>query len=53
VHYPGRDEGHYLRDRKALPAPSAVIDHRRRHPRFRHRRPGGGLEAEPEGHAAR
>ncbi|MEO7497572.1 MAG: FAD/NAD(P)-binding protein, partial [Massilia sp.] len=26
VHYPGRDEGHYLRDRKALPAPSSVIE---------------------------
>jgi len=26
VHYPGRDEGHYLRDRRALPPPSAVIE---------------------------
>jgi hypothetical protein len=26
VHYPGRDEGHYLRDRRALPPPSQVID---------------------------
>jgi hypothetical protein len=25
VHYVGRDEGHYLRDRKALPPPSQVI----------------------------
>ena len=25
VHYPGRDEGHYLRDRKPLPPPSQVI----------------------------
>jgi hypothetical protein len=26
VHYPGRAEGHFLRDRKALPAPSSVIE---------------------------
>jgi hypothetical protein len=26
VHYPGRDEGHFLRDRKALPAPSEVLE---------------------------
>ncbi|MET0857853.1 MAG: NAD(P)-binding protein [Telluria sp.] len=26
VHYPGRAEGHYLRERGALPAPSKVID---------------------------
>ncbi len=26
VHYPGRDEGHFLRDRKALPAPSLVLE---------------------------
>lgn len=26
VRYPGREEGHYLRDRKALPPPSAVVD---------------------------
>ena len=26
LHYPGRDEGHYLRDGKALPPPSTVID---------------------------
>jgi hypothetical protein len=26
VHYPGRDEGHFLRDRRALPPPSQVID---------------------------
>jgi hypothetical protein len=26
LHYPGRDEGHYLRDRKPLPPPSEVID---------------------------
>lgn len=26
LHYPGRAEGHYLRDRKPLPPPSAVID---------------------------
>jgi phytoene dehydrogenase-like protein len=26
VHYVGRDEGHYLRDRKALPPPSQVIE---------------------------
>ncbi|KQN73188.1 amine oxidase [Duganella sp. Leaf61] len=25
LHYPGRDEGHFLRDRKALPPPSEVI----------------------------
>ena len=25
VHYPGRAEGHYLRDRRALPAPSAQL----------------------------
>jgi hypothetical protein len=25
LHYPGRAEGHYLRDRKALPAPSEVV----------------------------
>ncbi len=26
VHYPGRDEGHYLRDRRAVPPPSEVIE---------------------------
>jgi hypothetical protein len=26
VHYPGRDEGHFLRDRHALPAPSEVLE---------------------------
>ncbi|QYF94147.1 NAD(P)-binding protein [Massilia sp. PAMC28688] len=26
LHYPGRDEGHYLRDRRPLPPPSSVID---------------------------
>jgi len=26
VHYPGREEGHYLRDRKRLPPPSSVIE---------------------------
>lgn len=26
LHYPGRDEGHFLRDRRALPAPGATID---------------------------
>ena len=26
LHYPGRDEGHFLRDRKKLPPPSTVID---------------------------
>ncbi|MGH8853704.1 MAG: NAD(P)-binding protein [Telluria sp.] len=26
LHYPGRAEGHYLRDRGRLPAPSSVID---------------------------
>ncbi|TFW15714.1 NAD(P)/FAD-dependent oxidoreductase [Massilia arenosa] len=26
VHYPGRAEGHYLRDRKPLPPPSTVIE---------------------------
>ncbi|MFL6657499.1 MAG: NAD(P)-binding protein [Massilia sp.] len=26
LHYPGRDEGHYLRDHHALPAPSQVIE---------------------------
>ncbi|GGX83581.1 NAD(P)-binding protein [Massilia dura] len=26
VHHPGRAEGHYLRDRQALPPPSSVID---------------------------
>lgn len=26
VHYPGRAEGHYLRDRKALPPPSKVVE---------------------------
>lgn len=26
LHYPGRDEGHFLRDRKPLPAPSKVIE---------------------------
>ena len=26
LHYPGRDEGHFLRERKPLPPPSAVID---------------------------
>ena len=26
VHYPGRAEGHYLRDRSALPAPSSVLE---------------------------
>jgi hypothetical protein len=26
LHYPGRDEGHFLRARKALPPPSRVID---------------------------
>lgn len=26
VHYPGRAEGHFLRDRKALPPPSTVIE---------------------------
>ena len=26
VHYPGRDEGHFLRDRRRLPPPSRVID---------------------------
>ncbi len=26
VNYPGRDEGHYLRDHRALPPPSSVID---------------------------
>lgn len=26
LHYPGRDEGHFLRDRRALPAPSRVLD---------------------------
>ncbi|MES2322615.1 MAG: NAD(P)-binding protein [Pseudomonadota bacterium] len=26
LHYPGRAEGHYLRDRKQLPAPKRVID---------------------------
>ncbi|NRR32435.1 NAD(P)-binding protein [Oxalobacteraceae bacterium] len=25
LHYPGRDEGHFLRDRHALPAPSKII----------------------------
>ena len=25
VHYPGRDEGHYLRDRRSLPPPSATL----------------------------
>lgn len=25
LHYPGRDEGHFLRDRKALPPPSQVL----------------------------
>ncbi|MBA5636697.1 NAD(P)-binding protein [Duganella sp. LX20W] len=26
VHYPGRDEGHFLRDRRALPPPSEVVE---------------------------
>jgi phytoene dehydrogenase-like protein len=26
VHYPGRDEGHYLRDKSALPPPSATFE---------------------------
>jgi phytoene dehydrogenase-like protein len=26
VHYPGRDEGHFLRDRRRLPPPSRVIE---------------------------
>lgn len=26
LHYPGRDEGHFLRDRRALPAPSRTIE---------------------------
>jgi hypothetical protein len=26
LHYPGRDEGHFLRERRPLPAPSQVID---------------------------
>ncbi|MFL6707638.1 MAG: NAD(P)-binding protein, partial [Massilia sp.] len=26
VHYPGREEGHYLRERSALPPPSHVIE---------------------------
>ena len=26
VHYPGRAEGHYLRDRRKLPAPGSVIE---------------------------
>lgn len=26
LHYPGRDEGHFLRDRKLLPPPSQVIE---------------------------
>ncbi len=26
LHYPGRDEGHFLRERRPLPPPSAVID---------------------------
>jgi hypothetical protein len=26
VRYPGRDEGHYLRDRRSLPPPSSIID---------------------------
>jgi hypothetical protein len=26
LHYPGRDEGHYLRDKKNLPAPTSVIE---------------------------
>ena len=25
VHYPGRDEGHFLRDRRRLPAPSRIV----------------------------
>ena len=26
VHYPGRDEGHFLRDRRKLPAPGEVVE---------------------------
>lgn len=26
LHYPGRDEGHFLRERRALPAPGATIE---------------------------
>ena len=26
VHYPGRDEGHFLRDRRALPPPARVLE---------------------------
>jgi hypothetical protein len=50
VHYPGRDEGHFLRDRRAAAA-IASYPHRYGHPRLRRGRPDGRVEAEQAGQA--